>query len=55
MGMKTIIEWQKYGYSIVGEGGNGIQGLERIRSLNPDIVLIDLMMPQMNGIEVITG
>ena len=53
MGMKTIIEWQKYGYSIVGEGGNGLQGLERIRSLNPDIVLIDLMMPQMNGIEVI--
>lgn len=53
MGMKTIIEWQKFGYSIVGEGGNGVQGLERIRSLNPDIVLIDLMMPQMGGIEVI--
>lgn len=53
MGMKSIIEWQKYGYLIVGEAGNGLQGLERIRDLNPDIVLVDLMMPQMDGIEVI--
>lgn len=53
LGMKSIIEWNKYGYIIVGEAGNGAQGLERIGELSPDVVLIDIMMPQMDGIEVI--
>lgn len=54
MGMKTIIEWEKHGYVIVGEAGNGIQGLERMQELEPDIVLVDIMMPQMTGLELIT-
>lgn len=34
-----------------GEGINGIEAVEKARSLRPDIVLMDISMPQMNGIE----
>lgn len=38
---------------IVGEAENGRQALERIEELRPDVVLMDLMMPEMGGIEAI--
>ncbi len=36
---------------LVGEASNGEQALERMADYNPDVVLMDLMMPVMNGIE----
>jgi NarL family two-component system response regulator LiaR len=38
---------------LVGEAENGIQAVELDRELTPDVVLMDLMMPEMNGIECI--
>jgi two-component system, response regulator YesN len=52
-GLKSIIEWQDYGYEICGEGIDGRDGLDKIMNLNPDLVLMDIKMPGMNGIEVI--
>jgi DNA-binding NarL/FixJ family response regulator len=37
---------------IVGEAANGRNGLEAAKSLNPDIVLVDLVMPEMDGQEM---
>lgn len=37
------------GFEVVGEAGNGRVGLEAAESLNPDIVLVDLVMPEMDG------
>jgi len=37
--------------TIVGEADNGLQALEMARSLNPDMVLMDVEMPVMNGVE----
>jgi len=37
---------------IIGEAENGIKGLEAAQRLNPDIVLVDLMMPEMDGQEM---
>lgn len=54
LGMKTIIAWEEHGYVIAGEAGNGVQGLEKIFECKPDLVLIDIMMPQMDGLTVIT-
>lgn len=54
MGMKSIIAWEEHGYRIVGEAGNGVQGLEKIFECKPDLVLVDIMMPQMDGLTVIT-
>ena len=36
-------------YSVAGEAANGHQALEQIRELNPDILLLDLSMPGMDG------
>ena len=36
---------------IVGEATNGYEAINLVDTLNPDIILMDLMMPQMNGIE----
>lgn len=39
-------------YEVVGEAENGINGLEVISRLKPDIVIADIMMPEMNGLEM---
>lgn len=51
-GLKTIIA-ASTGYTVVGEAGNGKDGLKMIRNLQPDIVLVDISMPNMNGIQFI--
>lgn len=38
---------------IVGEAANGVEGLERVEALQPDVVLMDLLMPVMDGISAI--
>ena len=39
------------GFEVVGEAGNGREAIEKARDLMPDIVLMDLSMPQMDGLE----
>jgi NarL family two-component system response regulator LiaR len=40
-------------FEVVGEAENGAQAVELARSLNPDVVLMDLLMPVMDGITAI--
>ncbi len=41
------------GMEIVGEAGNGKDAVRLVRKLNPDVILMDVVMPQMDGIEAI--
>ncbi|MFC1979159.1 response regulator [Chloroflexota bacterium] len=37
---------------VVGEAGDGMEAVDKIQDLNPDVVLLDIAMPNMNGLEV---
>ena len=39
------------GWLVCGEAINGVEAVEKARSLRPDLILMDISMPQMNGIE----
>jgi two-component system chemotaxis response regulator CheY len=39
------------GYTIVGEATDGVDAVNKFQSLNPDLVLLDITMPNMNGLE----
>jgi len=41
------------GFQIVGEAENGVQAVERYRELRPDLVTMDIMMPEMGGIDAL--
>ena len=41
------------GYQIVGEAADGAEGVEKYKELNPDIVTMDVIMREMNGIEAL--
>lgn len=41
------------GYEVIGTARSGEEGVELCKTLRPDLVTIDLMMPKMNGIEVL--
>ena len=43
---------EDYGYKVL-EAGNGKEGLNMIRTHHPDVVLLDLRMPEMDGLEVL--
>lgn len=51
--IKNLIDWNSYGYTICGEAQNGREALEIVRSELPDIVITDISMPIMGGIEFI--
>ncbi|NLE44030.1 MAG: response regulator transcription factor [Chloroflexi bacterium] len=52
-GLRALIELQP-DMELVGEAEDGVEAVARALSLNPDVVLMDLVMPRMSGIEAIS-
>lgn len=52
-GLKQIIDWESFGFTVCGDAANGEEALAKILELNPSLVLIDIRMPKMHGIDVI--
>jgi two-component system, NarL family, response regulator LiaR len=53
-GLRTFIELQD-DLQVVGEGANGAEAIALAKQLQPDVVLLDLVMPQMDGVEATKG
>ncbi|MGN0386024.1 MAG: response regulator [Lachnospiraceae bacterium] len=45
----------KNGYNVIGEAENGLKGIEKYNELHPDLVLMDITMPEMDGISALRG
>ena len=52
-GFKRLFDWQAHDCEVVGEAGDGMEALAKIDALRPDIVIMDINIPIMNGLKVI--
>lgn len=50
--IKSIVDWESRGFYLVGEASNGRQGLEMFQKRRPDLVITDIKMPVMDGLEM---
>ncbi len=50
-GLRNTIEWEKLGFELVGEADDGTVALELTDALKPDVIITDICMPIMDGIE----
>ena len=48
-GIKTLIDGTEI--EIIGEASNGVEAVDAVKRLSPDVVLMDIAMPQMNGLD----
>lgn len=50
-GLKVIIDWQAYGFDAFLDGEDGSDGLAKMLGFDPELTLLDIRMPKMNGLE----
>ena len=52
LGVIKKINWESYGFKVVGDAANGVEAWEKANNLKPDIVMTDIRMPFMDGLEL---
>ncbi|WP_431086830.1 response regulator [Paenibacillus sp. 8b26] len=52
-GLTSIIDWRDCGFHIVDTAGNGREALDKFKEHRPELVIVDIRMPGMSGLEVI--
>lgn len=50
--IRKKINWEEIGFSVVGYANNGVKALELMEELQPDVVMTDIKMPFMDGVEL---
>lgn len=53
IGLTSLIEWENYNMQVVGQAENGKIAYEMAMKLQPDIIITDIKMPLMNGVQLI--
>lgn len=52
-GLLNMIDWNKYGFKVSGVASDGLLGLDLIKTIEPDVVITDIRMPGISGLELI--
>lgn len=52
-GLRTTIPWDDLGFELVGEASDGEQAIDVLQSTMPDVIITDIRMPFMNGLELV--
>ena len=52
-GFKRLFDWEAHDCQVVGEAADGMEALTKMDDLNPDIAIMDINIPIMNGLKVI--
>ncbi|HUU26191.1 MAG TPA: response regulator [archaeon] len=52
-GLRKNIEWESLGLEVVGSAENGVEAIQLCKSLKPDILITDIRMPIVSGLELI--
>ena len=47
------LDWEAAGFQVVGDAENGQEALEMIEQLEPDVLMTDIRMPYMDGLELV--
>lgn len=50
--LRTLLDWNEHGFELCGQAHNGLMALAMIEQSPPDIAIIDVNMPEMNGVEL---
>ncbi len=52
IGLRSMLDWEREGFEIIGEAASGREGLKLILETDPDMVISDIVMPGMDGLEM---
>ena len=50
VGLREVISFEEYGFEVVGEAANGLEGIQKAEELRPDLIITDIRMPLMDGL-----
>ena len=53
VGLRSLIDWSGNGFELLEDATDGEQAMQRIRECLPDIILLDIQLPKMNGLQVL--
>ena len=55
LGLSQTIDWQSFGFELVAEAINGKDALSKIHALHPDVIISDVKMPVMDGVQLVSA
>ena len=53
VGLHQLINWEEEGFFLLEDAKDGREAVESIKNENPDIILLDLNIPEINGLQIL--